>query len=60
MRTCWRIVWMMLMATPLYGCAPSDSPFTGSNLIRVVPAGRSVSIVNAKRESEAQPWAQEY
>ena len=51
---------MTLMTAALCGCTPSESPFTGSNLLRVVPWGRSVQIVNAKTESEAEPWALEY
>lgn len=51
---------MTLMTGMLCACTPDESPFKGSNLIRVVPGGRTVSIVNAKTESEARPWAIEY
>ena len=51
---------MTVMTGALWACAPNESPFKSSNLIRVVPGGRSVSVVNAKTESEARPWAMEY
>jgi len=44
----------------LCSCSPSDNPYKGSNLIRVVPGGHSLSVVGAKTESEARPWAIEY
>jgi len=60
MFTWWRMSRMTLMTAVLFGCTPTESPFKGSNLLRVVPGGRSLSVVNAKTETEAQPWALEY
>ena len=51
---------MTVVTGALWACAPNESPFKSSNLIRVVPGGRSVSVVNAKTENEARPWAMEY
>jgi len=49
-----------VMTAMLCACTPQESPFKGSNLIRVIPGGRAVSVVNVKVESEARPWATEY
>jgi hypothetical protein len=57
----WRqVLRITVMTGALCACAPNESPFKGSNLIRVVPGGPSLSVVNAKTESEARPWATEY
>ena len=51
----------IVMTEALCACTQEQNPFfQGSNLLRVVPNGRSLSVVNAKRESEAIPWATEY
>jgi hypothetical protein len=60
MRACRKTLEMMLVTGLLWACSSNESPFKGSNLIRVVPGGRALSVVNAKTESEAQPWAAEY
>jgi len=60
MRAWPKILPMTLMTAVVCGCAPNESPFKGSNLIRVVPDGPSVSVVNAKTEGAARPWATEY
>ena len=49
-----------LSMTLLCACSTSESPYKGSNLIRVIPGGRLVSVVGAKTEDEARPWAAEY
>ena len=49
-----------LTMTLLCACSASENPYKGSNLIRVIPGGRLVSVVGAKTEDEARPWATEY
>jgi hypothetical protein len=41
-------------------CDPHALANVGSNQIRVVPDGLSVTILNARDEAEATPWAEEY
>jgi hypothetical protein len=55
-----RALQLALSMALLCACSPDESPYKGSNLIRVIPGGRSLSVVGAKTESEAQPWATEY
>ena len=49
-----------LMTVALSACTSNESSFNGSNLIRVIPNGRAVFVVNTRTESEARPWAVEY
>jgi len=49
-----------LVTATVCACTPTESPYKGSNQLRVIPEGNSLSVVNAKTESEARPWALEY
>jgi len=55
-----KLLQMTLTMTLVCACSVGESPYKGSNLIRVVPGGRLVSVVGARTEDEARPWATEY
>jgi hypothetical protein len=53
------LTWVTVLV--LMGCSEvPGSPYAGPNQPRVVPNGMSVTIVNARSEEEAQPWAAAY
>ena len=54
--------WLPLAAmVGLVACSEvPNSPYAGPNQPRVVPDGLSVTVVNVRSETEAQPWAEAY
>lgn len=60
MRLKGRMLSLMSVSGVLCACTPDESPFRGSDLIRVVPGGSAVSVINARTEGEARPWATAY